>query len=122
MLVLIQIEVVGGGEHVDLLIDGIQTIPQCQVSLGLGNGLACIARGAITDGPLAHIPIGGGAEPLELLDQADRVLTVVQIRGSLGVDRSQGKQTDDEHQGHHQAYKLSLHNDILLYEFLMELL
>ena len=115
MLILIQVHVLGRGEQVDLLVDGVQAVPEHQVSLCLGNGLAGIAGGAIADGPLVHIPVGGGAEALELLDQIDHILTVVQIGCGLGRNGPQGEQADDEHQSHDHASEFSLHNDLLLY-------
>ena len=109
VLILVQIQIGAGGELIDFGVDGVQPVAQRQVGLCFGHGLAGDAGGAVADGPLVHIPVGRGAEALELFDQADHIFTVIQVRGSLGGDNSQGEQTDDKHQSHDHASDSSFH-------------
>ena len=109
VLVLAQIQIVSGGELVDFGVDKVQTVPQGQVCLGLGDGLALGTHGAVANGPLAHVPIGRGAEALELLNQGDHILTVHQIGCGLGGDGPQGKQADGKYHSHDHASDSSFH-------------
>ena len=122
MLILAQVQIPGSGKLIDGGVDGVQSVPQDQVGLGLADGLTGIAGGAIADGPLVDVPVSGGAEALELLDEVDHILAVVPGGCGAGVNGSHGEQADDEHQRKNHASKSSFHYYSLLCQLLMVLL
>ena len=94
-----------------------QLLAQEDIGVGLGNGLPLGAGGAVTD------LIYAGARVIGILMEAHRLLDHPNAgladpaagRGGRGGDRCCGNQTDQQHEGKHQASKSLFHRNLLLY-------
>ena len=95
----------------------LQLLAQEDIGVGLGNGLPLGAGGAVTD------LIYAGARVIGILMEAHRLLDYPNAgladpaagRGGRGGDRCCGNQTDQQHEGKHQASKSLFHRNLLLY-------